>query len=109
MFVADGRLWTSAGVTTGIDMALAIVEAEAGSGVANAIARRLVLSVRRPGHQSQFSPLLDASAKADGRYAALVDHIATNLDKCLDVDTLAAHAGESPRSFHRHFAAATGR
>jgi transcriptional regulator GlxA family with amidase domain len=109
MFVADGKLWTSAGVTTGIDMALAIVEADAGAALANTIARRLVLSVRRPGHQSQFSPLLDAPTKAGSRYAALVEYIAANLGTPLDVDTLAARVGESPRSFHRHFVAATGK
>ncbi len=108
MFVADGRLWTSAGVTAGIDMALAIVEADAGAAIANAIARRLVLSVRRPGHQSQYSLLLDTRGD-DGRYTALIAHIGAHLSERLDVETLAARAGESPRSFHRHFTAATGR
>lgn len=109
MFVEDGALWTSAGVTAGIDMALAMVERDHGPRLANAIARRLVLSVRRPGNQSQYSPLLRAQAKAAGRYADLVGHIAANLDRKLDVETLAAHVGETPRSFHRNFREATGK
>ncbi|MEO0500003.1 MAG: helix-turn-helix domain-containing protein [Pseudomonadota bacterium] len=106
LFVEDGRLWTSAGVTTGIDMALAMVEREHGPDHANAIARRLVLSVRRPGYQSQFSPLL--RAQTDERYRDLIGWIAMNLHARLDVECLAARVGQSPRSFHRHFRAATG-
>ncbi|MBV7256278.1 DJ-1/PfpI family protein [Pacificimonas sp. WHA3] len=107
MFVEEGRLWTSAGVTAGIDMALAMVERDHGSGLANMIAQRLVLSVRRPGYQSQYSPLL--KAQADTRYAGLIGWISANLDAALEVDVLAARAGETPRSFHRHFRAATGK
>ena len=109
MFVEDGALWTSAGVTAGIDMALAMVERDHGPRLANAIARRLVLSVRRPGNQSQYSPLLRAQAKAAGRYADLVGYIAANLEQKLDVETLAARVRETPRSFHRNFRAATGK
>lgn len=109
MFVEDGALWTSAGVTAGIDMALAMVERDHGPRLANAIARRLVLSVRRPGNQSQYSPLLRAQAKAAGRYADLVGYIAANLDRRLDVESLAARARETPRSFHRNFREATGK
>lgn len=108
IYVEDGRLWTSAGVTTGIDMALAIVEHDHGSDAARAIAQRFVLSVRRPGTQSQFSPLLAAQAGRDGRYRDLIGWIALNLDQPLDVETLAARVGESVRSFHRNFSAATG-
>lgn len=109
IFVVDGPLWTSAGITTGIDMMLAIVEADHGPDAARAIAQRLVLSVRRPGWQSQFSPALDAQAGRHGRYAELIAWIALNLDARLDVETLAARAGESLRSFHRNFTAATGK
>lgn len=109
MFVEAGRLWTSAGVTAGIDMALAMVERDHGSAVAGTVARRLVLSARRPGRQSQFSPLLEAQAGAGGRYADLVAYIGANLAARLDVETLAARAGEAVRSFHRHFRAATGK
>ena len=60
LYVVDGQVWTSAGVTTGIDMALALVEADLGAATANLIARHFVLYARRPGYQSQFSPLLQA-------------------------------------------------
>jgi len=108
IYVEDGRLWTSAGVTAGIDMMLAIVEQDHGTGAGRAIAQRFVLSIRRPGTQSQFSPLLDAQAGRDGRYRDLIAWIALNLDQPLDVETLATRAGESVRSFHRNFSAATG-
>jgi transcriptional regulator GlxA family with amidase domain len=108
IFVQDGQLWTSAGVTTGIDMTLAIVERDHGAALARAIAQRLVLAVRRPGWQSQFSPLLAAQAGRDGRYADLIAWIATHLDQPLSVDTLAARTGESLRSFHRNFTVACG-
>jgi transcriptional regulator GlxA family with amidase domain len=107
LYVEDGPLWTSAGITTGIDMSLALVERDVGSAVATNVARRLVLYARRPGHQSQFSPLLDASAAGD--YADLIDWIGANLAAPLGVETLAARAGQSVRSFHRRFTAATGR
>lgn len=108
IFVADGPLWTSAGITTGIDMMLAIVEADHGFDAARAIAQRLVLSVRRPGWQSQFSNILDAQAGRQGRYSNLVAWITQNLDGQLDVEALAIRAGESLRSFHRNFTSATG-
>lgn len=107
LYVEDGPLWTSAGITTGIDMSLALVERDLGSAVATNVARRLVLYARRPGHQSQFSPLLEARAAGD--YADLIDWIAANLAAPLDVETLAARAGQSVRSFHRRFTAATGK
>lgn len=109
IFVVDGPLWTSAGITTGIDMMLAIVEADHGSEATRAIAQRLVLSVRRPGWQSQFSAMLGAQAGRQGRYADLIAWIAHNLHTRLDVETLAARAGETLRSFHRNFTAATGK
>lgn len=108
IFVEDGPLWTSAGVTTGIDMMLAIVERDHGAEAARHIAQRLVLSVRRPGTQSQFSPLIAAQAGREGRYRDLIGWIALNLDKPLGVEMLAERAGETLRSFHRNFAEATG-
>ena len=107
LYVEDGPLWTSAGITTGIDMSLALIERDLGSAVATNVARRLVLYARRPGHQSQFSPLLDAQAAGD--YADLIDWIGGNLAADLDVEALAARAGQSVRSFHRRFTAATGK
>jgi transcriptional regulator GlxA family with amidase domain len=108
LYVVDGNVWTSAGVTTGIDMALAMVEADCGSDVANAIARRLVLYARRPGYQSQFSPLLDARIRAENPFADLIDWMQNNLDRPLDVPALAARAGLGERNFYRRFFAATG-
>lgn len=108
LYVEDGRLWTSAGVTTGIDMCLALVARDLGDGVANAIARRLVLYARRPGYQSQFSTVLAAQEKADAPFAALVDWIRAHLDDALDVASLAERVGMSPRTFHRRFTDAMG-
>ncbi len=109
LYVVDGRVWTSAGVTTGIDMALALVEADHGAAVANLIARHFVLYARRPGYQSQFSPLLQAQSAAAAPFAGLVDWMQANLDRTLDVPGLAARAGLSERSFYRKFTDATGK
>ncbi len=108
LYVVDGPLWTSAGVTTGIDMALAMVAQDLDAGIAGEVAKRLVLYARRPGCQSQFSPLLKAQAKADGPFADLIGWIQANLDGSLDVPTLAARSGMTERTFHRRFVAATG-
>lgn len=103
LYVEDGRVWTSAGVTTGIDMCLALVARDLGDAVSNAIARVLVLYARRPGYQSQFSPVLAAQARADSRFEELVEWIRAHLHEALDVDRLAERAGMSPRNFHRRF------
>ena len=109
LYVVDGKVWTSAGVTTGIDMALALVEADLGAATANLIARHFVLYQRRPGYQSQFSPMLQAQAAADAPFASLIDWMQDHLDRDLDVPTLARHAGYSERSFYRKFTEATGK
>ena len=103
LYVVDGKVWTSAGVTTGIDMALAMVEADCCADIANAIARRLVLYARRPGYQSQFSPLLDARIRAESPFADLIQWMQNNLDRPLDVPTLAARANLGERNFYRRF------
>jgi transcriptional regulator GlxA family with amidase domain len=108
LYVIDGPLWTSGGVTCGIDMALAMVAHDLGSTIAVEIAQRLVLYARRPGYQSQFSPVLQAQLKAGGRLAELIDWIRANLHEPLDMRTLAARAMLSERSFHRKFVEATG-
>lgn len=102
IYVTDGKCWTSAGVTTGIDMALAIVEEDHGRDIAMAIARRLVVYMRRPGHQTQFSAALNAQDVKDDKLANLASWVEANLTKTLDVETLAARAAMSQRSFHRH-------
>ena len=108
LFVQDGKVWTSAGVTTGIDMCLELVSNDLGSAVANAIAKRLVLYARRPGYQSQFSPLLSAQTKADAPFANLIQWMGEHLSENLEVPRLAARVAMSERSFHRKFTAATG-
>jgi transcriptional regulator GlxA family with amidase domain len=102
IYVTDGKFWTSAGVTTGIDMALAIVEEDHGRDIAMAIARRLVVYMRRPGHQTQFSTALNAQDVKDDKLATLASWVEENLTSRLDVETLAARVAMSPRSFHRH-------
>ena len=109
LYVVDGKIWTSAGVTTGIDMALALVEADLGPALANLIARHFVLYARRPGYQSQFSPLLQAQTAAEAPFADLIDWMQAHLDHKLDVPELAARAGLSERSFYRKFTEATGK
>jgi transcriptional regulator GlxA family with amidase domain len=108
LYVADGRLWTSAGVTTGIDMALAMISRDLDAAIAGEVAKRLVLYARRPGYQSQFSPLLKAQTAADSPFADLIGWLHANLHAKLDVPTLAARCGLSERTFNRKFVAATG-
>src|SRR5262245_16684489 len=109
LYVVDGKVWTSAGVTTGIDMALALVEADLGAATANLIARHFVLYARRPGYQSQFSPLLQAQTAAEAPFAALIEWMQAHLDQPLDVPSLARRAGLTERSFYRKFTDATGK
>lgn len=108
LYVVDQGLWTSAGVTTGIDMALAMVSDDLGAKTSGEVAKRLVLYARRPGYQSQFSPLLQAQVKADSPFGDLVQWVQNNLDGVLDVPALAARAGLAERTFHRRFVAAMG-
>jgi transcriptional regulator GlxA family with amidase domain len=104
IFVQQGRVWTSAGVTTGIDMALAMVEEDHGPRVADAIAARLVLYVRRPGFQSQFSEALVAQREASAPFAGLLAWARSKLREDLDAAKLARRAGTSSRTFHRRCA-----
>lgn len=106
IFVRDGDLWTSAGVTAGIDLTLAFVEADLGRAAAVAVARQLVVFAKRPGGQAQFSARLSLAADAD--FDALHAWMAGNLQRELSVPELAARAGMSERSFARRYRAATG-
>ncbi len=113
IFIRQGRIWTSAGVTAGIDLALAIREQDAGRADAMTVARDLVVFLRRPGGQSQFSAPLRAQtsenpAHAGPNFDALHGWIAGNLGGDLRVDALAQQAGMSPRSFARVYQARTG-
>ena len=105
LYVRDGRVWTSGGVTAGIDMCLAMIEEDLGRLMAASIAKHLILSTRRLGNQSQFSLILDSQL---GRYAELVDWMRTHLHEPLDVQRLSEAANESVRSFHRNFRDETG-
>lgn len=107
IYLTDGRLWTSAGVTAGIDMTLALLEADLGGPAAMTVARRLVVFARRPGGQSQFSERLALSA-TDARFDALHQWIADNLSRPLRVPDLAGQAGMSERSFIRWYRTVTG-
>ena len=106
IFIRDGDIWTSAGITAGIDLALALVEQDLGRDAALAVARHLVVFLKRPGGQAQFSAAL-ASQAAD-RFSGLHDWIGTHLTGDVSLPALAAHAGMSERSFSRHYADATG-
>ena len=108
LYVVDERIWTSAGVTTGIDMALAMVARDLDSAIAGQVAKGLVLYARRPGHQSQFSPLLRAQLSDDDPFARLIAWIQVNLDGELDVPNLAAQVGLTERTFYRRFITTVG-
>jgi transcriptional regulator GlxA family with amidase domain len=104
IFVRDGELWTSAGVTAGMDMALAMVEDDWGHDLALAVARQLVLFLKRPGGQSQFSAQLAAqSVERSDRFGLLVGWILEHLDADLSLESLAERAAMSPRNFSRTF------
>lgn len=107
IFIRDGAVWTSAGVTAGIDLALALVEADLGRDAALAVARHLVVFLKRPGGQSQFSTVL-ALQSGGTRFEGLHAWIADHLSEDLTVPRLAEAAGMSPRGFARHYRAATG-
>ncbi|MFI8743644.1 GlxA family transcriptional regulator [Pseudomonas sp. NPDC077186] len=101
---AEGaHLFTSAGVTAGIDLALALLEADLGRAMALTVARRLVLFLRRPGDQAQFSQLLSPEPSRTPKLAALLDWIPANLGSDLSLEALAAQAHMAPRSLSRTF------
>ena len=108
IFIRDGNVWTSAGVTAGIDLALSFVEADLGRRVALAVARELVVFLKRPGGQAQFSQTLKLQ-QGDERFDRLHGWIQDNLDGDLSLPNLAERANMSPRSFSRHYLEATGR
>lgn len=108
IYVADGNVYTSAGVTAGIDLALALVEQDFGAEVALAVARDLVLYLRRPGGQSQFSANLAAQAQASDRFRELLSWIGEHPAEDLSVPVLANRAAMSERNFGRLFKNQTG-
>jgi transcriptional regulator GlxA family with amidase domain len=108
IFVRDGNVHTSAGVTAGMDLALALVEEDHGREVALGVARWLVLFLKRPGGQSQFSAQLSAQLAAREPIQELQAWVIENVDADLSVEALARRAGMSPRNFARVFTRETG-
>jgi transcriptional regulator GlxA family with amidase domain len=108
IYVRDGDRWTSAGVTAGIDLFLALVEADYGADLAHQVAGWLVVFARRPGGQSQFSAQLRARPAAMPAIAELQGWMADHLTEHLGVEALAGRAGMSPRTFARAFAREVG-
>lgn len=107
IYLKDGAIWTSAGVSAGIDLALALVEEDLGASVAKAVAQEMVVYHRRPAGQSQFSALLDLPASSD-RIAQTLQYARDHLHKPLSVERLAGVACMSARQFARVFVAETG-
>jgi transcriptional regulator GlxA family with amidase domain len=107
IFVRDGNIWSSAGITAGIDLALALIAEDLGERIARQTAQQLVVYYRRPGGQSQFSALLEMQ-RTDGRFAGLLDHMRGNLNRRLSVTDLARFSCMSPRHFARLFRAEVG-
>jgi len=103
IFVRDGDVWTSAGVTSGMDLSLALVEEDLGREIAVEIARWLVLFLQRPGGQAQFSAHLSAQLAERRPIRELQSWIADHLDEDLRVEALAERAAMSPRNFARFF------
>jgi transcriptional regulator GlxA family with amidase domain len=108
IYVRDGRLVTSAGVTAGIDLALALVGQRHGPGVAVTVAKRLVVVAQRQGGQSQFSPYLTAPADPASPVARIQDYVMVNIGRRHTLQSLAAEVGMSARNLARHFVQETG-
>ncbi|WP_414127770.1 GlxA family transcriptional regulator [Rhizobium jaguaris] len=104
IYIRDGALLTSAGVTAGIDLALSIINEDHGSAVALAVAKRLVVVAQRQGGQSQFSPYISAPSEESSPIAKVYQHVMAHLRDRLSVADLAERAGMSPRNFARAFA-----
>jgi transcriptional regulator GlxA family with amidase domain len=107
IFIRDGHIWTSAGITAGIDLALALVEEDLGRQTALDVARQLVVFLKRPGGQAQFSAALSLQ-RGDDSFADLHAWIGQNLGADLSVPRLAGRAGMSERTFLRRYKQATG-
>lgn len=108
LYLADPPFYTSAGITAGIDLALALVEEDCGSALALAVARELVVYLKRPGGQAQFSKPLQFQAHASERFAELAAWLPENLEEDLTLAALADRVHSSPRNFARLFKQAFG-
>jgi transcriptional regulator GlxA family with amidase domain len=107
IWIRDGAVWTSAGITAGIDLALAMIGDDLGEEIAKRTAQQLVVYHRRPSGQSQFSALLDMQQEG-GRFAGLLTWMREHLGERLTIERLAERMGMSERNFARAFAAETG-
>jgi transcriptional regulator GlxA family with amidase domain len=107
IFCRDGNIWTSAGITAGIDLALALIEEDHGFAIAKGVAQHLVVYHRRHGGQSQFAASVDLAPKND-RIAAAIGFARDHIAEVLTVERLAEAAGMSLRQFARAFRAQTG-
>lgn len=108
IYVRDGKIFTSAGITAGMDLALALVEEDLGRDTALTVARMLVMYLKRPGGQSQFSMSLQAQAVEGRRLASLLLWLAKHYREPITVETMAEQAAMSTRTFARVFVAETG-
>lgn len=107
IYMVDGPVWTSAGMTAGLDLALALVEKDLGNDVARTVAHKMVMHQRRAGGQTQHSELLQLSPKSD-RIQNVLSYARKNLHRAVSVEELADSANLSPRQFSRVFTAETG-
>jgi transcriptional regulator GlxA family with amidase domain len=103
LFIKDGQFYTSAGVTAGIDLALALIEEDFGSKLALAVAREMVVYLKRSGGQEQYSEPLQFQTHAGDRFAELIAWITNNPNAEMSVESLARRAALSPRQFFRRF------
>ena len=103
LYIRDGKFYTSAGITAGIDLSLALIEEDYGPNVALAVARELVVYMKRPGGQEQFSEPLQFQAASGSRLADLAAWISVHLDRDLSVEAMAAQTNLCPRQFSRRF------
>lgn len=109
LFVKDGKFYSSGGITSAIDLTLALIEEDHGPSASLVVARELVMHLRRSGGQNQFSEPLKAQIQAGDRFADLITWIVSNLDKELNLETLSRRAGICPRHFSRVFKASQGK
>jgi transcriptional regulator GlxA family with amidase domain len=107
IYIVDGPVWTSAGMTAGLDLALAMVEQDLGEDVARSVAHKLVMQQRRSGGQTQHSELLELAPRSD-RIQSALDYARRNLNRAVSVEEMAGHVHLSPRQFSRVFSSETG-
>ncbi|MFT9095698.1 MAG: helix-turn-helix domain-containing protein, partial [Gluconobacter cerinus] len=107
IYIQDGAVWTSAGISASIDLALALISEDLGDTVSRYVAQQMVVFHRRPGGQSQFSALLEMGG-SDGRFAVLLGWIRSHLSNRLTIEILAAQVAMSPRNFTRTFRLSVG-